>query len=1029
MFGQSLLSGAFGSSILDPGLNFDTKLYTGNGSSLSIGGKIKGAATFNGSSSKVILSGKPLNDHDSVSITFWARNIYSSDWATLFGEGPSGGAGGGYKIYKAIPSAAGQGYLFMARADDPSGYVFDTYNGTAANKGGIDFGVDGSTWVHCAFTVSPTELIMYKNGVSIYTKSITNVSTTGGYYDFQFMFDGEYSRYVKGDLDQVRLFTTTLTPSQVAAVYTETSETASTLDFPTGAGCVGAYTLDANAYNVSFDGTTDVATCNFPTGAGCIALYQFDDNVNDTCGNYNASNSNVTYTTGIFNKAGVFNGSSSSAEFPTMGTTFINDYSLSAWFKLDAYAGAGSPGYNLATIVTTFTDAYGWVAVSTTSKKLKFSTEYLPASPWGYAIESTSTIELGVWYHMAVTKSSTTGMKMYINGTLETTQALATQDLTAGPISTYRNCWGMYGSQASNQYSHLDGEIDQGRIFNSVLTQSQVTELARGGQYNGTSTDVVYPGFLNFQPDLTWVKSRSFVENHAIFDSVRGVQEEINSNRTNAQSTKTNAISSFDSNGFTTGSNNGTNKNTETYVSWNWKAGADTYGALLNTSASYIDSGAPLPPTSAISFWFKTSSDPNDGNWVNLIDNGGSMSAQTGVAIFRAGNGGFINLYFTNGQTGQSQLFTGTTNLCDGAWHNIVLSMASDDTFVLYLDGTSHLSGTRTRYTQGATPTFSYIRFGQKAGSVTAGNQLYGSMDQIRVYNSSLSASEASYLYNEAASNNNTLNFPTGSGCVAAYTLNETANDLSGNYNGTLAAVTYVKPGYTGRNNDGSIESEVSANQDAGFSIIKYRGVQPGSGNVSTIGHGLKKPPELILTKVLNSSNGWPTLYYKGSDKFCVRLNTTAESDANNLSLMFGNGTNAVAPTNSVYTVGNSDETNYAYDYIAYAWHSVDKYSKIGTYTGQTAGVTITTGFKPAFIMVKAVQSTWTENWAILDAARGSGKCLNPNLDNAETDSALNTFTTTDTGFSFPDQSIADAMLNENGYEYIYMAFAVPLTT
>ena len=143
---------------------------------------------------------------------------------------------------------------------------------------------------------------------------------------------------------------------------------------------------------------------------------------------------------------------------------------------------------------------------------------------------------------------------------------------------------------------------------------------------------------------------------------------------------------------------------------------------------------------------------------------------------------------------------------------------------------------------------------------------------------------------------------------------------------------------------------------------------------------------------------------------------------------MFGNGTNAVAPTSSVYTVGNSDETNYAYDYIAYAWHSVDKYSKIGTYTGQTAGVTITTGFKPAFIMVKAVQSTWAENWAILDAARGSGKCLNPNLDNAETDSALNTFTTTDTGFSFPDQSIADAMLNENGYEYIYIAFAVPLT-
>ena len=55
MFGQSLLSGAFGSSILDPGLNFNTKLYTGNGSSLSIGGKINGTATLNGSSSFITL--------------------------------------------------------------------------------------------------------------------------------------------------------------------------------------------------------------------------------------------------------------------------------------------------------------------------------------------------------------------------------------------------------------------------------------------------------------------------------------------------------------------------------------------------------------------------------------------------------------------------------------------------------------------------------------------------------------------------------------------------------------------------------------------------------------------------------------------------------------------------------------------------------------------------------------------------------------------------------------------------------------
>ena len=105
---------------------------------------------------------------------------------------------------------------------------------------------------------------------------------------------------------------------------------------------------------------------------------------------------------------------------------------------------------------------------------------------------------------------------------------------------------------------------------------------------------------------------------------------------------------------------------------------------------------------------------------------------------------------------------------------------------------------------------------------------------------------------------------------------------------------------------------------------------------------------------------------------------------------------------------------------LAYCWHSVTGYSKVGSYTGQTAGVTITTGFQPSFIMIKS--SSNVEHWAILDTERGTGKCLNPNLSNAESDSTLNTFTVSSTGFSFPHQNTADAMLNENGYQYIYLA-------
>ncbi len=199
---------------------------------------------------------------------------------------------------------------------------------------------------------------------------------------------------------------------------------------------------------------------------------------------------------------------------------------------------------------------------------------------------------------------------------------------------------------------------------------------------------------------------------------------------------------------------------------------------------------------------------------------------------------------------------------------------------------------------------------------------------------------------------------------------------------------------------------------------------------MDNIGHGLKNPPELIITKVVNSSNGWPTLYYKGSDKFCVRLNTTAGSDANNLSLMFGNGTNAVAPTSSVYTVGNSDETNYAYDYIAYAWHSVDKYSKIGTYVGNgnTTGPTVNTGFEPAWILFKRTDAT--NGWSIIDSARSTSNprtsVLQPmNTDQEYTSSSYAVDFLSD-GFQIKN---SDNGWNTSGGTYIYMAFAVPLTT
>lgn len=99
---------------------------------------------------------------------------------------------------------------------------------------------------------------------------------------------------------------------------------------------------------------------------------------------------------------------------------------------------------------------------------------------------------------------------------------------------------------------------------------------------------------VGFQPDFVWAKRRSTAEDNVLFDSVRGVQNQIVSNKTNAESTKTNALSSFDSNGFTTGANNALNTNNQTYVAWNWYAPTsetNTIGTDTATIKKNVDAG------------------------------------------------------------------------------------------------------------------------------------------------------------------------------------------------------------------------------------------------------------------------------------------------------------------------------------------------------------------------------------------------------------------------------------------------------
>ena len=112
--------------------------------------------------------------------------------------------------------------------------------------------------------------------------------------------------------------------------------------------------------------------------------------------------------------------------------------------------------------------------------------------------------------------------------------------------------------------------------------------------YTGTqAADNAITG-VGFQPDLIWCKNRELTIGHLVSDSVRGVQNYLFTNNTDAQASNTGAVTSFDADGFTLGGWDTINYLDDGYTSYNWKAGTTTglSGGTITPSAYSINPSA-----------------------------------------------------------------------------------------------------------------------------------------------------------------------------------------------------------------------------------------------------------------------------------------------------------------------------------------------------------------------------------------------------------------------------------------------------
>ena len=103
--------------------------------------------------------------------------------------------------------------------------------------------------------------------------------------------------------------------------------------------------------------------------------------------------------------------------------------------------------------------------------------------------------------------------------------------------------------------------------------------------YKGTGA-VRYVGGTGFQPDLVWIKSRDHTYGHHLTDAVRGAGKDLYTDTTDDDYDNANSLQSFESDGFTLGTDNGPNNSTKQYVAWTWDMG----GSNANNTTGSINS-------------------------------------------------------------------------------------------------------------------------------------------------------------------------------------------------------------------------------------------------------------------------------------------------------------------------------------------------------------------------------------------------------------------------------------------------------
>ncbi len=552
-------------------------------------------------------------------------------------------------------------------------------------------------WYHVVGTFNGTHAAAYINGVLDGTPVSTTITTNS-----RPVYIGErddlsaYGNYkFNGSIDEVRIYNRSLSATEISALYNSTQ-----------------------TYHIQMKTTPERGIAN---ETGLVGYWKMnkEDGSNSTRaidssgqGNTGIVARGITFTNeGRFKEAYRFNGTTAITTGVTGMSTANGTFSVwlkPSWASTTSLANlyVGGMRYDgneqILMIYDTVTD--------------RFDIAKAPNDAWVYAYCPSVAFPENTWMNMVITWSDTAGMYCYYNG------ASGTVNTNTIAVPNMGTNWYIGGNPGGAGF--FNGTMDEVRIYNRSLSATEVAQLYNGSKTNYiTLKTIPNLGGLNDTPAPTSSNETGLVGYWKMDDYVNG---------------NTTDSSGQGNNGSVIGA---------TYNSGRWNSGYRFDGLndyISAGNATNINFGANQD--FSVSAWINT----NTVNYQNiigrgLVGSGCTLSTSRGyllsMGVSLSNN---LDWKLNTGSAQSCVQITSATNLSKNTWYHVAATADRDGNGVIYLNGVADKTASISAFNStleteyplriGAYLTATYYPFN-------------GTIDEARIYNRSLSASEVQELY------------------------------------------------------------------------------------------------------------------------------------------------------------------------------------------------------------------------------------------------------------------------------------------